>query len=136
MNWRRKRPSEIDHELIWLPVSVVCFAGLMLWRKLGLPLPGCVFHELTHHACLTCGATRSLLALCGGHLAGAFRWNPLVFCALIGILLFDLYAVIVLLFNTPRLRFDNIPPGAAARLRIAAVIVLAANWIYLLRCGI
>ena len=136
MTWRRLQTSEIDHELLWLSISSVSFLCAVLWLKLGFPRPVCLFHELTSHACLTCGATRCLLALCAGHLAIAFHWNPLVFFALLGILLFDLYALAVLLFNLPRLRVDHVPPATAAGIRLAAVTAAVANWIYLLRSGI
>lgn len=136
MNWRRRHPAEIDHELLWLAISSLSFIGAVLWLKLGLPWPDCLFHEVTHHACLTCGATRCLLALCHGHGVAAFWWNPLVFCALIGIFLFDLYALTVLLFNLPRLRFEQVPGAIAGRIRILAVLAAGANWIYLLHAGI
>jgi len=136
MNWRRRHPFEIDHELLWLAISSVSFFWAVFWLKLGLPRPVCLFHEVTHRACLTCGATRCLLALCGGHFAAAFWWNPLVFCGVIGIVLFDLYALAVLLFNLPRLRFEKMSPAAAARIRIFTVLAAAANWLYLLHAGI
>ena len=136
MNWRHREPSEIDHELLWLSISCLSFFGAALWLKLGLPRPVCLFHEITGHACLTCGATRCLLALCSGHFAVAFWWNPLVFWAFIGILLFDLYALAVLLFNLPRLRFERMPSSAALGIRLAAALGAVANWIYLWRAGI
>ena len=136
MNWKRRQPSEIDHELLWLAISSLSFFGALIWLKIGLPWPSCLFHEVTRHACLTCGATRCLLALCSGHLSAAFWWNPLVFCALIGIFLFDLYALIVLIFNLPRLRFDPLQGAIARTIRIAAALALGANWIYLLHAGI
>ena len=136
MNWRRRQPNELDHELLWLAISSVSFLGAVVWLKLGLPWPVCLFHEFTHHACLTCGATRCLLALLGGHFAAAFCWNPLVFCAFVGIVLFNLYALTVLLFNLPRLHFGNVPPATATGIRIFAVLAAVANWFYLLRAGI
>lgn len=136
MNWRHRKSSEIDHELIWLSVTGVSFLCAMLWLKLGLPRPVCLFHEVTRHACLTCGATRCLMALCSGHLAAAFWLNPLVCCALIGIFFFDLYALTVLAFKLPRLRIESVPPGAAAGVRLATVLAAVANWFYLLHAGI
>ena len=136
MNWRRRHPAEIDHELLWLAVSSVSFLGAVLWLKLGLPQPVCLFHEFTGHACLTCGATRCLLALCGGHFTEAFWWNPLVFFGLLGLALFNLYALTVLFFNLPRLRFENVPPATASGIRVLAGFAAAANWLYLLRAGI
>ena len=136
MNWRHKSDSEIDHELLWLAVSLAAFSSALLWLKFDLPRPVCLFHELTHHACLTCGGTRCLIALMSGHPTEAFLWNPLVFCGFMGIFVFDLYALAVLLFNLPRLRFEHLPPGAVKKIRITVVLAAAANWIYLLWAGV
>ena len=40
-------------------------------------LPGCLFHRLTGLHCPGCGMTRASHALLHGHLAAAFRFNPL-----------------------------------------------------------
>ena len=65
MNWRRRKPTEIDHELLWLSISSAAFLGAVLWLRLGLPRPVCLFHEVTHHACLTCGATMQAMRVAG-----------------------------------------------------------------------
>jgi len=135
MNWRRRQPHELDHELLWLVISCVSLGGAILWFKLALPRPVCLFHSITHHPCLTCGATRCLIAFCNGSFTTSFYWNPLVFFALIGIILFDLYALIVLLFNLPRI--DLCASKAITRkIRVFALLALATNWIYLWKTGI
>jgi hypothetical protein len=135
MNWRHRRANEIDHELVWLAVSTASFALAVVWLKLRLPFPVCVFHKFTGFACPTCGSTRCFLDLSGGHFGPAFFWNPLAFCALAGILLFDCYALAVLLFRQPRLRFDNIPRRVANKLRPVAALAIALNWLYLVHAG-
>lgn len=132
---RRLRSNEIDHEIVWLAVSLASFALAAVWLKLRLPLPPCVFHKFTGFACPTCGATRCFFDLSGEHFGTAFFWNPLAFCALIGILLFDCYALAVLVFRLPRLRFDNLSRRAANKLRIAAALMIVLNWIYLVHAG-
>jgi len=44
---RHLRPNEIDHELIWLTISLGSLALAATWRWLGLPWPQCPFH--TYH---------------------------------------------------------------------------------------
>jgi len=44
---RRLAPDEIDHELIWLSVSLGSVAVAATWFALGLPWPRCLFHDLT-----------------------------------------------------------------------------------------
>ena len=59
--------QEIDHELIWLLVSLGTLLGFALWFAARLPMPQCVFHTLTGLPCVTCGATRSAFQFLHGH---------------------------------------------------------------------
>jgi len=135
MKWKQLREGETNHELIWLAVSGASFVVAGTWLKSRLPLPQCLFHQLTGEPCPTCGATRCLRDLLGRHFKEAFLWNPVVFCALVGIILFDFYALAVLLLRLPRARPSPVSRGAANRLRAVAITVVAANWVYLIVAG-
>jgi len=135
MEWRQLREGEIDHELIWLSVSGTSLGMATAWLKSPLPLPACVFHQLTGMPCPACGATRCVRDFIGGHFAAAFAWNPLVFCALTGIIVFDFYALAVLLFRLPRARLSITSGTVANALRFAAVALVATNWLYLIGAG-
>src|SRR5438094_3615589 len=100
----RLAPHEIDHELLWLSVSLGSLCVAVLWFALGLPWPRCVFHELTGLPCVTCGMTRSAIAFFHGHFLVALLWNPLVFAFLCGVTAFDLYAFTVIATRAPRVR--------------------------------
>ena len=130
--WRRRFAHEPDHELIWLAVSVVSLALGAAWLAMGLPWPRCPFFAVTGWPCLTCGATRSTIAFLHGDVLAALRWNPLVWAALCGIVIFNLYAAIVLLGRRPRLRIADWTSGEKKLARIAVISLLALNWIYLL----
>ena len=125
-------PDELNHELIWLAVSVGSVALAAMWLWSGLPWPHCVFHALTGHPCLTCGMTRSAIRFFHGDFAGALRWNPLIFVGLWALIIFDLYAVAVLAMRAPRLRFLPFSASEKKLIRILVVVLLLANWIYLL----
>jgi hypothetical protein len=129
---RRLAPGEIDHELIWLTVSIGSLATAVTWLGLGLPWPQCAFHNLTGLPCLTCGMTRSTIQFFHGHFLAALFWNPLVFAALCGLSIFDLYAFAVLVMRAPRVRLANFSSREKNVIRAAVVILLALNWIYLL----
>jgi hypothetical protein len=130
--WRRQSASGPDHELIWLAVSAAVLAGGSTWLALSLPWPRCPFFAVTGLPCLTCGATRSTIAFLHGEFLSALRWNPLGAVALCGVVIFDLYATIVLLGRTPRLRIVDWTVAEKKAVRIAAISLLALNWIYLL----
>ena len=134
--WRRLRPGETDHEALWLGVSLAALAAAWLWVRLGLPGPPCPLHELTGWPCPGCGATRCVRSVFNGAFAAAFPVNPLVFAALIGIALFDLYAAAVLALRLPRWRLNPVPALVSGWLRAGCAGLLAVNWLWLLRSGV
>src|SRR5216110_1369881 len=82
---RYRAPTEIDHELIWLSLSLGSLALAAGWFALRLPWPHCMFLAVTGHPCLTCGATRSTIAFFHADFWSAWKWNPLVFLFLSGL---------------------------------------------------
>ena len=129
---RRLAPGEIDHELIWLSVSLGSVVVAAIWFALGLPWPRCLFHDLTGRPCITCGMTRSAIQFFHGHFLAALQWNPLVFAALSGLSIFNLYGSVVLVTRVPRLRLTNFTHTEKSIARYLTVALLALNWIYLL----
>src|SRR4029077_9242136 len=99
--------QEIDYELVCLLVSLGAFLGLALWFAASLPTPQCVFHTLTGLPCVTCGATRSAFQFLHGNFAASLLYNPLAFLAFCSVLIYDLYALVVLATRAPRLRLGN-----------------------------
>ncbi|HYR23402.1 MAG TPA: DUF2752 domain-containing protein [Chthoniobacterales bacterium] len=129
---RRLAPAEVDHELIWLSVSLGSLGIAAAWFALGLPWPRCTFLLVTGHPCLTCGATRAAIAFFHLDFWSAWKWNPLVFTVLCGLSIFDVYAFAVLVVRTPRLRIGQFTLAEKRFMRVVAVILLLSNWIYLL----
>ena len=130
--WRRISPVEFNHELVWLAISLAALAGGAVWMSLGLPMLRCPFLAVTGHPCLTCGATRCAIALFHGNLSAAWSWNPLAFLALVGVAVFDVYAVVVLLTRSPRIRVIEWARAEKNAVRIVVVVLIAVNWAYLL----
>jgi hypothetical protein len=130
--WRRLPAAGFDHELVWLALSVAALAGGAAWFALGLAWPSCPFLALTGYPCLTCGATRTTIALLRADFPLALSWNPLAFVALCGVALFDVYALVVLLGRGPRLRTVDWTRPEKTAVRIAVTALIVANWIYLL----
>ena len=130
--WRRLRRGELDHEALWLGVSLAALLLAWAWVRLGFASPLCPFHELTGWACPSCGATRCVRYALRGAFHAAFLVNPLVFAALAGIVVFDFYAATVLALRLPRLRLAKIPARIAMSLRAGCVGLLLVNWLWLL----
>ena len=129
---RRLEPGELNHELLWLSVSSGSLSLAVIWFSLALPWPICGFHQITGLPCLTCGATRSTIALLHGNFAAAWLWNPIAFLALCGVAVFDLYALSVLVARARRLRIVFLNERAKHFTRLMVIAALALNWIYLL----
>jgi hypothetical protein len=129
---RRLSPGEIDHELIWLSVSLASLGLAAAWLTIGLPWPRCIFHEITSLPCVTCGMTRCGIQFFHAHFLAALKWNPLVFMALCSVTAFDLYAFATLATRGPRLRICFYNQTAKTFARGAVIAALVLNWIYLL----
>ena len=132
VSFRELRPGELDHELLWLSVSLGSLALAIGWFALGLPWPTCAFHDLTGLPCMTCGATRATIEFFHAHLGAALQWNPLVFGFLCALTLYDAYAFTVITLRAPRLRLALTSAIAKNSARAFAIAALALNWIYLL----
>jgi len=76
--------------------------------------------------------TRGLGCLLHGHPAEAFLFNPLMMMALLGAGLYLLYAGVVVIGRFPRLRWEPLSRRASVGVRVGVVLLIAANWIYLL----
>jgi hypothetical protein len=125
-------PGEFDHELVWLTVTVAAALAGAGWLWLGLGLPRCPLLAMTGYPCLTCGATRCAIAFGHGRCFQALHWNPLALVGILGLVLFDLYAAIVLVARLPRLRLTNWTRTEKNVARSAVTVLLLANWIFLL----
>ena len=125
-------PNELDHELIWLSLSLGSLAVAAGWFALRLPWPHCLFLTITGHPCVTCGATRCTIAFFHLDFATAWKWNPLFFTLLCGLSIFDAYAFVVLVARARRLRLTQFSLAEKNFFRITAIVLLLANWIYLL----
>jgi hypothetical protein len=125
-------PGELDHELVWLAVSLGSLMLAAIWFKLHFPWPHCLFLAITGHPCLTCGATRSTIAFIHGDFWSALKWNPAFFVFLCGLSIFDAYAFVALTARTRRLRIVQATPAQKRFVRVIFVIALFSNWVYLL----
>ncbi len=102
------------------------------WLALKLPWPICLFHALTGHPCLTCGATRSAVAFFHARFFAAFQWNPLAFVFYCALSIFNLYALAVIVMRWPRLRIAQLSAGERKFIRVSIISLFALNWAYLL----
>jgi hypothetical protein len=113
---------------IWggLVVTTVCLSS-----SAGIEVRLCPFKYFTGLPCPTCGGTRGVLAIAGGHVLDGFGFNPLLFAVLV-IVAADLLGRVIF---ARRLRLT-----ASQRERkilwLSLLALIAINWAYLMLRGI
>lgn len=98
-------------------------ASIWIWYDTLVPLfPPCHIKRLTGFNCLSCGATRSTLALIRGDIRTAVWYNPL-YVVFLGWLVYLYARVVVSLFQKPYRRYVLVVDwGRAVAAMIVAII--------------
>ena len=131
--------SRIPPVPVWAAIVVgvwgtLVLAAWLLAQRTGVPIATCTFRRLTGIPCATCGGTRVVVHAAEGDLVASFVTNPLVFLSLAGVLAATALRVIV----ARRVSLGLGPVSARGR-RLALIgflVVVAANWAYLIAAGI
>jgi hypothetical protein len=114
---------------LWLAAAASAVALRRLWLALATNLSPCVFRSLTGMPCPTCGTTHAAIAFLHGDLAASFAANPLAAAA--G-LLFVAGAPLAAIWAVAGWPTPVMPNPISVRARVAAVVIIAANWCYLI----
>ena len=126
---RSATKDERQLALLWLVAAVSAVALRPLWLAATPHLRSCIFRSLTGIPCPTCGTTRAATAFLHGDVMTAFINNPLA--ALAG-LLFVVGAPIAVIWTTARMSVPSLPNPLPPWVRIGAICLIAANWLYLI----
>jgi hypothetical protein len=126
----KRKPGDIEFGIIYGMIALLALFAARLLPVLKMA-PACTFRALTGLPCPTCGATRAVVHLAEGHLLSALAMNPLAFSVFVLALLALLYGGITLLFGLPRVTF-TLEEHEKRRFRIFCIIVLLADWSYLM----
>jgi hypothetical protein len=119
--------------LLWGGVAVTLIVASPLGARLAAALPGCRFKQWLGIPCPTCGTTRAALALARLDLVEAFVHYPLATVAWILLVGGGMVAGVAALagYGVPEM-----PRRIPVTVRIALVVVLLANWAYLIATGV
>jgi hypothetical protein len=127
--------NSAPHEAIWAPIALLAFLAARFLPRDRLDFLVCPFHLLTGLPCLSCGGTRAFVALAHFDVATAFTMNPLAALSGIAGAAYVVHAAGVALgrWKPWRPRLQSVPLQRA--LRVTALVVVAANWAYLIAVG-
>ena len=129
----RARAGGLPLGAIFLGIGACAAFAVAVLRLDRLPILVCLFRAATGIPCLTCGATRAVAELVGGDVAGALAMNPLATLGTLALVPWAL-ADLALLPRGQALDVD-LAPALARLVRIAVVVAVFANWVYLLAAG-
>ena len=129
MTTRPATKEERQLALLWLAAAASSLALRPLWLAITPLLRPCVFRLLTGIPCPTCGTTRAATAFLDGHLITALAANPLAAAA--G-LLFVVGAPPAAVWAVARWPVPVLPTPLPGWIRIGAVALIAANWLYVI----
>jgi hypothetical protein len=139
MALRLVRCSRVPQVPLWAAVvvgvwSALVLAAYLVSQRTGVPIATCTFRRVTGVPCATCGGTRVVLHAAEGDLGWSFASNPLLF-----VLLASLLATTTLRVVAGRRVSLGLPPLSSRGRRLALIgflVLLAANWAYLILAGI
>ena len=117
--------------LLWGGVALALVALGPLAGRVAANLPDCFFRSVTGFPCPTCGGTRAALALARLDVPAAFLANPLVSLSLLLLVGGGAVAGALALAGRGVREPARFPVWARAGL----VVVLAANWFFLIVDG-
>lgn len=135
VEYRALRRGEVDHEILWSSVLVLGAALGWWWvQAFGAPPLVCPFKAATGVPCVTCGATRALLALARGEAFVSFVLNPFVPVAAMAASSYVLYSVAAIVNGRRRLR-ARVTAREILVLRGSVIAASSAVWGWLVIDG-
>jgi hypothetical protein len=129
----RSAPGAMPLGLVFLVVGVVAAAAVAVLHLDQLPIGFCAFKAVTGWPCLTCGTTRAVGRLAALDVGGALAMNPLV--TAFAFLLVPWGLGDLALARRGRALALRLSPLAGRVARVAGIVALAVNWIYLVAAG-
>jgi hypothetical protein len=116
--------------IVWGAIAVIILVSARIFAEFLRLTPPCIFRTLTGIPCLTCGGTHCVAALSQLHPLDSFLYNPLIMVGLIAMIPYSLgYAVAIIFRRRVAIALSKSEKRA---LRISVILLLVANWAYLI----
>jgi len=119
--------------IVWGPMAALIVVCIGFLKDLARFVPSCIFHDITGVPCLTCGGTRSAVALSQFNILSSFLNNPLVPLLAMGLLVFSSFVLTGYVLNKNAELILTSPEKKIIRFSIFAII--GVNWLFLILSG-
>jgi hypothetical protein len=116
--------------MVWGGMAIILIVSVGTLKEYLHLAPPCVFRQLTGIPCLTCGSTRSLIALSQFRLGASFLRNPLAMLVAVAAVLSSLLVGLGLLWRR-RLAL-TLSESEKKSLRIVVFALVLLNWVFLI----
>jgi hypothetical protein len=114
-------------------IGLMAAAAVWLLRLDRIPLTFCLFKAFTGLPCPTCGSTRALGRLFALDVAGALSMNP--FTTVVAVVIAGWAVADLVLLPRRRALGLEVSPRLGFALRVGALLLFVANWVYLVVAG-
>jgi len=114
-------------------IGLMAAAAVWLLRLDRIPLTFCLFKAFTGLPCPTCGSTRALGRLFALDVAGALSMNP--FTTVVAVVIAGWAVADLVLLPRRRALGLEVSPRLGFALRVGALLLFVANWVYLVAAG-
>ncbi len=114
-------------------IGLVAGAAVRLLHLDRIPFSLCLFKAFTGLPCPTCGTTRALGRLFALDFAGAVRMNP--FTTLLAVVVAAWALADLALLSRRQALEVEVSPRVGFALRVGALVLFLANWVYLVAAG-
>jgi len=129
--FKKRTAGQVEFGIIYGGIVLLALLAARLGHIASMA-PSCAFEGLLGVPCPTCGSTRAVVHLSHGEVASAFAMNPAVTLVIVFAVLFLFYSLIALMFDFRRIGFI-MTEREKNTVRIAAVLLLLAQWGWLIR---
>jgi len=128
---KNQRPQAVH--IVWGPMAVFLLVTLGYLKDFARYVPSCVFHDITGVPCLTCGGTRSAVALSQFDIFASLANNPLVPLFAGGLFVFSSLVFVGYISN----KSLAITVSALEKrlIRISIIAIIGLNWLFLILSG-
>jgi len=134
-NDSKRKDAELVLGVLLIPIllAVLLLAAFFLPESM---IPRCHLYQHYGIPCPACGSSRAMQLIFSGDFAEAFHIQPFMIIGGLCLMAYSIYSYLVVFGKTPALRIVEISRTNRLMIIAAAVLLVTADWLYLLWIGL